>query len=111
MPFVSAERPVCTVVVTVDTTKDVMGDLVEHARLGLDRFSDCDGFVGGALHVSDDGTRLVQYLQWESEAAYIACRDDPRWDEIASTDQFATHVASGRAQIDARTYSVVADSP
>lgn len=106
----SAERPVCTVVVTVDTTQDVMGDLVEHARSGVDHFSDCDGFIGGALHVSDDGTRLVQYLQWESEAAYVACRDHRMWDEIASTAQFAEHVAAGRAQIDARSYRVVADS-
>ena len=37
-----------------------MADLVALARFGLDRFPEYEGFVGGALHVSDDGTRLVQ---------------------------------------------------
>ena len=110
MPLVPAGRPVCTVVVTVDTTADVIGDLVEHARSGLDRFTDYDGFIGGALHISDDETRLVQYLQWASEKAYVECRDDPKWNEIATTARFADHVVAGRARVDARTYSVVAHS-
>ena len=85
-----------------------MTDLVAHARFGLDRFPESEGFIGGALHVSDDGTRLVQYLQWVSQALYEAARDDPKWDEAPSTRRFAEHVASGRASIDARIYVVVA---
>lgn len=108
MPVVSTEQSLCTVVVTVDASQAVMADLIEHARFGLDRFPDSEGFVGGALHLSDDGTRLVQYLQWTSQASYNAARDDPNWDEAPSARQFAEHVTSGRASIDARVYDVVA---
>lgn len=110
MPVISTDQSLCTVVVTVDASKSVMADLVEHARFGLQRFPDYDGFLGGALHMSDDGTRLVQYLQWESQTSYAASRDDSRWDEAPSTRRFAEHVASGRALIDARTYEIVADT-
>ncbi|MGI9624864.1 MAG: hypothetical protein ACR2PK_18690 [Acidimicrobiales bacterium] len=100
----------CTVVVTVDANVDVLEELLEHAQLGLRRFPECDGFVSGALHISADRTRMIQYLQWESEAAYINCRDDSRWDEFESTRRFADHISAGRATLDARTYSVVAHS-
>ena len=108
MPVIGTGQDVCTVVVTVDAEADVLPDLIAHAAGGLERFGDCEGFVGGALHVSDDGTRLVQYVQWSSEEAYIACRDDPRWDGLASTELFMAHLAAGRALIDARVYRVVA---
>lgn len=87
-----------------------MKDLLEHARLGISRFSDCHGFISGALHLSSDSTRLIQYLQWETEGNYVTCRDDPRWEEYPTTRIFLEHVEEGRATVDARTYAVVADS-
>lgn len=108
MPVVPTDHSLCTVIVTVDAPQAVMTDLIDHARLGLDRFPDFEGFVGGALHISDDETRLVQYLQFASEPSYEAARDDPTWDEAPSTRLFAEHVAAGRALIDVRVYTVVA---
>jgi len=111
MPHIDSNRQICTVIVTVDAAQEVMPELLEHARVGLDEmFRDCQGFIGGALHVSGDGTKLVQYLQWDSEALYIECRDHPRWNALASTQQFMEHVITGRAKVDARTYTVVADA-
>ena len=101
---------VCTVIVTVDTDPETMVALVEHARLGLDRFRECDSYRAGAVHVSEDRERLVQYSQWTSEAGYQQCRDDPRWDALPSTVVFMDHVASGRARVDARVFSVIDSS-
>ncbi len=111
MIHIGTDQPVCTVVVTVEAAAGVLDDLVEHARSGIERhFGECDGFVGGALHVSADRAKLIQYLQWESERAYVRCRDDPKWDALVSTRRFLDAVRSGEALVDARIYRVVADS-
>lgn len=36
-----------------------------------------DGFRSANIHVSTDGTRVVNYAQWESEAAYRRMFEDP----------------------------------
>lgn len=98
----------CTVIVTVDAPPEVMPDMRAHAELGIDRFPGFDGFVRGELRVSEDGTRLVQHLEWTSHEAYVRCRDDPRWHELPSTTAFMDHVSAGRARVDAREYRRVA---
>lgn len=35
------------------------------------------GFVSANIHVSTDGTRVVNYAQWESAEAYAAIFSDP----------------------------------
>ena len=55
------------VIVTVDADAAIMPELEAHARYGLEQFRDFKGFVSGALHMNDDGTRLVQYLRWQTE--------------------------------------------
>ena len=112
MVRINPDESVCTVVVTVDADPSMLPTVVEHARLGVEEhFPRYDGFVGGALHVSGDGGRLVQYLQWASEEHYRRCRDDARWDDLPSTARFMALVGSGQATVDARTYTVVARSP
>ena len=101
---------ICTVVVTVDAKASLMPALREHAERGLEHFPTYAGYLGGALHLSADGTRLVQYLQWRSEAEYVACRDDPRWEQSPSTRLFREAARSGEAQVDARSFAVVATS-
>lgn len=34
------------------------------------------GFVSGNLHLSHDGTKVLNYFQWENEAAFKAFRAD-----------------------------------
>ena len=97
-----------TVVVTVDTDPGSMVSIMRHAELGLDAFATYEGFIGGALQVSHDGRRLVQYLQWRDEATYAACRDDPTWDGTDSAQRFMALVEAGRAQVDERPYRVIA---
>ena len=102
------EDGVFTVIVTVDAGGDVMPALREHAATGIRSFTRYSGYIAGALHVSADGTRLVQYLQWESEALYQACIADPGWDDLPSTQHFRAAVASGQATVDARSYGIEA---
>ena len=73
---------------------------------GIEMFPSYEGYVGGALHISADGCRLVQYLQWTSEAAYRACVDNPSWDHLPSTRRFFDAVNSGDAKVDARIFRV-----
>ena len=39
------------------------------------------GFVSASIHKSRDGVRVVNYAQWESEAAFEAMARDPRAQE------------------------------
>ena len=114
MLIVDPSRDVCTVIVTVDLDaaagSRTLEDLLGHARAGLDRFRDCDAYLAGAVHLSHDRTRLVQYSQWTDEAGYLRCRDDPVWDQLESTRSFLAHVAAGRVSVDARVFAVMAAS-
>jgi len=94
------------VIVTVDAGLSDIPTLQEHAALGIRKFADYPGYIGGALHVSVDGTRLIQYLQWESESSYRACIDDPLWEELPSSRHFLEAVSSGQAHLDARVFHV-----
>lgn len=106
MVRIAKNRELCTVIVTVDAPADIMPRLETHARAGIHRFAEYPGYLGGAMHVSADGTRLVQYLQWTSEAHYRTCVEDPRWDELPSTAEFMGAIREGRARVDARTFHV-----
>ncbi len=113
MPLIDPDGQVCTVIVTVDAEADVLPELEAHAREGLSRFAEFRGFLGGATHRSADGTRLVQYLQWQSEEHHLACMSDTRWDDLPSTRRFMELARSGRVKMDVRVYEVVAaqDTP
>lgn len=110
MQTIESGTDVWTVIVTVDSDAQTMPVLERHARFGLDRFPDFEGFVSGALHVSEDGTRLVQCLQWRTEADYVACRDDSSWDAEPTAVAFMEAIDSGKASVDARGFKVVATS-
>ena len=95
---------------TVDANPAIMPELEAHARYGLARFGDFRGFVSGACHRSADGARLVQYLQWETEADHRACVKYPQWDEIPSTRRFMELVDSDQVEIDVPVYDVIASN-
>lgn len=108
MPTIAEGGAVHTVIVTVDAEPGSMEPLVAHARAGLGLFGRWPGFLGGALHVSHDGGRLVQLVRWRSETEYRACIDDPAWEELPTTAPFFAAVRAGAATLDARGYRVVA---
>jgi heme-degrading monooxygenase HmoA len=108
MTVIQEGNNLCTVVVTVDAQADVMPELETHAKSGLQRFSEFEGFISGALHKSTDGLRLIQYLQWKSEAAHLKCMNHPMWNDMPSTKRFMEIVKSGRAKMVVRVVDIVA---
>ena len=68
MPRIEEGRDICTVIVRVDAAPELLAVLSAHARLGLERFREFPGFLGGALHLSVDQGKMIQYLQWSSES-------------------------------------------
>ncbi|MEN8143762.1 MAG: hypothetical protein ABFS14_02320 [Gemmatimonadota bacterium] len=109
--MVTPRKNACAVIVTVEAGPDAMPDLEAHARYGLTRFPEFSGFISAALHKSADGSRLVQYVCWRTEAEYLACVNDPQWDEVPSTGRFMQLIESGEARMDVRVYEVVASVP
>lgn len=101
------EREVCVVVVTLDAPLEYMPALLSHASLGIERFPEYAGFRSGTLHVSLDGTRLIQYLEWDSESEYEQCVSHPGWDDLDSTRRFMETVEHPDVLIDARAYRVL----
>lgn len=76
---------------TIDPNRDLMtlinvfevdptrcDELVEDLVTATDEtISGLDGFVSANIHRSDDGTRVVNYAQWASRAAYQAMLGHP----------------------------------
>ncbi len=108
MTSISESAKLCTVIVTVDGDPSVIEEIKPHAQDGLRRFREFPGFISGSLHQSIDGGRLVQYLQWKTEADHLACMNDPRWEELPSARHFLETIAKRRAVLDVRTYRVEA---
>lgn len=99
----------CTVIVTVDGSEKAVSTALEHASQGLTKFADFDGFIGGATHLSVDGCRLVQYLQWKDEASHTACINDPSWEQDPLSRRFQEMAAQRDLTVDVRIYRVMAE--
>ncbi len=108
MTVIQKDNNLCTVVVTIGAEAEVMAELEAYAKSGLQRFSEYEGFVSRALHKSTDGIRLIQYLQWESEAAHLKCMNHPMLNDVPSTKRLMEIVESGRARMVARVVDIVA---
>ena len=97
----------CTVIVTVDGLKDDIIAVLNHASQGLEVFANFDGFVAGATHLSDNGRRIVQYLQWDSKDSHEYCMKDPLWEDLDSGKMFMQLMRAGAIQVDVQTFEVV----
>ncbi|HEY3686633.1 MAG TPA: antibiotic biosynthesis monooxygenase family protein [Streptosporangiaceae bacterium] len=50
------------------------------------------GFVSANLHRSLDGTRVINYAQWETREAFEAMLIRPEiWEHFAEAERYATH--------------------
>ena len=108
--LIDQSATICTVIVTVDGEAEDLEFVAGHASEGLEQFSQFDGFIAGATHISEDGERVIQYLQWESEEAHEACMEDPSWAEDESSQKFMELMESGDITVDVRIYDIVAES-
>jgi len=106
--IIDPAKSICTVIVTVEAEGAEMEFVVDHASEGLALFSDFDGFIAGATHVSEDGEKVVQYLQWESSEAHAACMNDPEWAQHPSSRRFMQLMEAGDILVDVRLYDIAA---
>ena len=112
MPTDAPSPEPIAVIVTVEGNPDALAIAVEHARSGLEQhFPTYPGFIVGALHESLTGQQIVQYLRWQSMKHYLACRDDPAWDERPTTSAFTAAVNAGDLALQEATYRVVTVRP
>lgn len=72
--------PRVTMVVMLDPAPGHQAEINEfNQRETRDFFATYEGFVGTAFHLGDGSESVVEYIQWESVAAYHAAAADPRF--------------------------------
>lgn len=73
MPKISHDADIQTVITTFETTPGLCQDLLDALTQAYDDFiAKSDGFIAAGLHVNDAQTRIVNYSQWQSRAAFQA---------------------------------------
>lgn len=65
---ISQEGDVVTLINVFETTPEQQQELIGQWIRFTDSVKDEPGLIGAALHKSVDGTRIVNYAQWRSDA-------------------------------------------
>jgi len=105
MATIAKDKNVYTVIVRLKNAGVDMGELTEAARGGLAVFSRQPGFVSMTIHRSRDGSELLTYLQWRTEADHIACTRSP--EVMAQSGDMMQLLQSGRVSMEMQTYEVI----
>ena len=97
--LVSRESNLVTLINVFETKPEQQQALIEQWSRFTDSVKEEPGFIGAALHRSTDGTRVVNYAQWRSDAD---------WDNFLKKyrEQFATFGPLSE-RIDPHLYEVV----
>jgi heme-degrading monooxygenase HmoA len=111
MTTISTERDVITLVNVFTVKPEDQQSLVDVLAEAASTMKTIHGYVSSNLHKSLDGTKVVNYVQWESvedfeamlenpeaaphmqEAARIAVKYEPDLYEVAFVDEVAIEVA------------------
>jgi len=88
-----------TLINAFDTTPEQQQALLDQWIRFTEAVKDEPGFMGAALHKSTDGTRVINYAHWRSEADF----DNFRLRHGADFAQFGQYAS----RIDPHTYEVV----
>jgi quinol monooxygenase YgiN len=78
MTTIQAHAPLATLINVFTVAPERAAELAELLRIATEetmRF--VPGFVSANIHVSTDGTRVVNYAQWQSAEAFQAMFEDP----------------------------------
>ncbi len=96
----------CTVIVRFEVGPSDQQQLVDLCLQNLSVFQAQPGFVSGTLLRSSDGSAVVNYLLWRSEADHLACMNSP---EVAARGKaLVDFLGAGRATLEVKVYEVVA---
>jgi heme-degrading monooxygenase HmoA len=78
MATIDASRELMTLINTFEVEPGNADALIEAlARATRDGIGQRKGFISASLHKSEDGSRVVNYAQWESKADFQAMLADP----------------------------------
>jgi len=94
-----------TVLVTLRVPEGRQEDILRLAEANLPIFARQPGFVSAKVYRSQDGTRVLTWLQWASQADHEACMLSPDWAQC--DPRFTSLLDRGTIQMDVRTYEPV----
>jgi heme-degrading monooxygenase HmoA len=78
MTTIHAHAPLVTLINVFTVEPERASELAELLRAATEeKMRFVPGFISANIHVSTDGTRVVNYAQWESTQAYQAVFNDP----------------------------------
>jgi quinol monooxygenase YgiN len=79
MTTIQEHAPLATLINVFTVAPERASELAELLRVATEgTMQFVPGFVSANIHVSTDGTRVVNYAQWQSAEAYQAMFDDPK---------------------------------
>lgn len=105
----SEDSASCTVMVRFEVGPIDQQHLVDLCLQNLSVFQAQTGFVSGTLLRSNDGSAVVNYLRWRSEADHLACMNSP--DVVAKGKALVNFLGAGRATLEVKVFEVVASVP
>ena len=88
-----------TLINVFETKPEQQQALIDRLSRFAEEVKEEPGFIGAALHRSTDGTRVINYAQWRSEADYASFVQK-------YSEQFATHLQFA-SRVDPHLYDVV----
>ncbi|MEU7433679.1 antibiotic biosynthesis monooxygenase family protein [Streptomyces sioyaensis] len=98
---IEAGRPVATLINVFTVVPERQAELVALlSRATEETMKDRPGFVSANIHASQDGERVVNYAQWESEEHFRAMLADP------AAREHMTRAAELAEHFDPRMYAV-----
>ncbi len=78
MVVIDPAKKLLTLINVVEVEPDRCDEVVRMFVAATENvISGLDGFVSSSIHRSIDGTRVINYAQWESEAALDGSRNHP----------------------------------
>ena len=97
MSTITAHADLYTMMVIFQTTPDAQERLAEDLRGVAEIHSRHDGFISCSIHASNDGQRVVEYIQWRSKADV---------DAMLATPDGRAHLARAARDAEMRVYRV-----
>jgi quinol monooxygenase YgiN len=78
MATIDKDRKVMTLVNVFTVSPDKQAELADLlVRATEETMQHLPGFVSASIHRSVDGTKVINYAQWRSEADFAALKDNP----------------------------------
>lgn len=98
----AGEGEVFTVLITLKVPESRQEEVLQIAQKNLPIFARQPGFLSARIYRSQDGTRILNGLNWASQADYEACMESPEWAQ--GDPQLFVLLDRGIIEMEVRTY-------